>query len=118
MNLEQLKRSVLPKTVKWFDCGLVGYDKAWSWQKELVKARVSLQSSTLTFPDIVIALEHPHVFTLGRGATEKDLRFDIAAFPRVADVHRVERGGQVTYHGPGQLVVYPVLQLQVRAAYY
>ncbi|CAG9464839.1 unnamed protein product [Pedinophyceae sp. YPF-701] len=57
----------------------------------------------------VLMLQHPPTYTLGQGATEAHLRFDPAAPPH--PLYRVERGGEVTYHGPGQLVVYPVLDL-------
>jgi lipoyl(octanoyl) transferase len=60
--------------------------------------------------DVLILLEHPPVYTLGRGASEDFLKFD----PQTSgyEVHRVERGGEVTYHCPGQLVGYPILNLQ------
>jgi lipoyl(octanoyl) transferase len=99
----------LNRHVRWHDSGTVEYAKAWDWQQQLSKKRWGPDPDA--FADLVIALEHPHVFTLGRGATEADLRFDPSASPRIAAIHRVERGGQVTYHGPGQLVVYPLLQL-------
>ncbi|GBF99410.1 plastidial lipoyltransferase-like [Raphidocelis subcapitata] len=59
--------------------------------------------------DTVILLQHPPVYTLGAGATLAHLRFDPAAPPH--PLHRTERGGEVTYHGPGQLVMYPILDL-------
>jgi len=99
-----------PRTVRWFDCGLQPYAKALAWQKGLANARFT---PTRRHHDVVLALEHRHVFTLGPGAKEEDVRYDINAEPSIAEVYRVERGGQVTYHGPGQLVVYPILQLQV-----
>ena len=65
--------------------------------------------------DAVLLLEHPPVFTLGRGATEDNIKFDRSSAASTSgqfpDVHRVERGGEVTYHGPGQLVMYPVINL-------
>ena len=61
--------------------------------------------------DMLLMLEHPHIFTLGRGADE---RF-IVANPAGIPTYRVSRGGQVTYHGPGQLIGYPILKLEGRA---
>ncbi|KAL4444215.1 hypothetical protein ABPG75_011952 [Micractinium tetrahymenae] len=58
----------------------------------------------------LLLLQHPPVYTLGAGATEGHLRFDPAAPP--LPLHRTERGGEVTYHGPGQLVLYPILDLR------
>eukprot|EP00793_Prasinoderma_coloniale_P004323 PRCOL_00000083-RA len=56
--------------------------------------------------------EHPPTYTLGTGSTLEHVRFDPSAPPHGAAVYRVERGGEVTYHGPGQLVLYPVLDLR------
>jgi lipoyl(octanoyl) transferase len=61
--------------------------------------------------DTLLLLEHPHVFTLGRGADECYLTDPPPGVP----IHRVSRGGQVTYHGPGQIVGYPILKLEGRA---
>ncbi len=58
--------------------------------------------------DTLLLLEHPHVYTLGRGAAERYL----VAPPRDVPIYRVSRGGQVTYHGPGQMIAYPILKLE------
>ena len=83
----------------------IPYQEAWDWQKQLLADRV--QNSAL--PDVLLLLEHPPVYTLGQGANLDFLKFD----PTQAEwqVVRVERGGEVTYHGPGQLVGYPILNL-------
>jgi len=85
--------------------GTVDYDSALALQDALVTAR-----RDDLIGDTLLLLEHPHVFTLGRGA---DARYLLEARPGVA-VFRVSRGGQVTYHGPGQFVGYPILKLQGR----
>ncbi len=85
--------------------GTVGYAAALALQDALVAARGGDRIS-----DTLLLLEHPHVFTLGRGA---DQRYLLHARPGVP-VFRVSRGGQVTYHGPGQLVGYPILKLNGR----
>lgn len=59
--------------------------------------------------DALIILQHSPVYTLGRGADMSNVKFDPQTSP--ADVYKVERGGDVTWHGPGQLVMYPVLDL-------
>ncbi|MGD8992323.1 MAG: lipoyl(octanoyl) transferase LipB [Desulfobacterales bacterium] len=85
------------------------YRKAWALQEKLVAAR---RAGTLP-DDIVLFLEHPPVFTLGRrGGRECMLVSD--TFLEKADIPiiQVERGGYITYHGPGQLVVYPIVDLQ------
>ncbi|MGA2411048.1 MAG: lipoyl(octanoyl) transferase LipB, partial [Candidatus Binataceae bacterium] len=83
--------------------GPVEYPAALALQDALVAARLSNQIG-----DTLLLLEHPHVFTLGRGADERFLLNPPAGVP----IHRVSRGGQVTYHGPGQLIGYPILKLE------
>jgi lipoyl(octanoyl) transferase len=84
-------------------CGRVPYDVALAWQEALVARRLD------GGPDALLVLEHPPVYTLGRGA---DARFLGVAADGDVPVVRVGRGGQVTYHGPGQLVGYPILGLR------
>lgn len=60
--------------------------------------------------DTVLLLQHPAVYTLGAGSTIDHLHFDPESPPH--PVHRTERGGEVTYHGPGQLVLYPIMNLK------
>ena len=63
-------------------------------------------------PEVVLRVEHPPVITLGRAADERNVRMELSALKhRGVEVHRVERGGDVTYHGPGQVVVYPVFRI-------
>jgi lipoyl(octanoyl) transferase len=90
--------------------GRVPYVRAWALQKRLAAARAADR-----IPDQLLLLEHPAVLTLGRGADERHVRVGEAELARRGiAVHRVERGGEVTYHGPGQLVAYPILALSRR----
>ncbi len=87
--------------------GRIGYREAWQLQKELVDRRAAGEIG-----DRLLLVEHEPVLTLGRQADERH----VLASPRELarrgiDVIRVERGGEVTYHGPGQLVGYPILRL-------
>ena len=84
------------------ELGTVEYQRALDVQNALVAARVSDRIG-----DTLLLLEHPHVYTLGRGADDRFIREAIPGIPIV----RVSRGGQVTYHGPQQLVGYPILKL-------
>ncbi|MEA5619569.1 lipoyl(octanoyl) transferase LipB [Cronbergia sp. UHCC 0137] len=86
--------------------GLVSYSDAHEWQRSLLSQR--LQNPTLE--DVLILLEHPPVYTLGQGSNPKFIKFDLDK--NQYDVHQIERGGEVTYHCPGQLVGYPILNLQ------
>lgn len=64
-------------------------------------------------PDTLLLVEHPHVYTLGRRGQEDDILVDAAELARLGvEVHHTDRGGEVTYHGPGQLVGYPILNLR------
>lgn len=89
-----------------YNQGLVSYQSALDWQRSLLQERVK----NPTLDDVLILLEHPPVYTLGQGASLEFLKFDIDK--HTFDVHRVERGGEVTYHCPGQLIGYPILNLQ------
>ena len=89
-----------------YDLGIVPYGEAWEWQRSLVAARRTDSS----LDDILILLEHPPVYTLGQGSSLEFLKFDLNQSPY--QIHRIERGGEVTYHCPGQLVGYPLLNLR------
>jgi lipoyl(octanoyl) transferase len=88
--------------------GTVPYLTAWDWQRTLVERRQRGEGR-----DVVLLLEHPRVYTLGKRADRSNVLLDDAALvERGIDVVEVDRGGDVTYHGPGQLVGYPILRLQ------
>jgi len=89
-----------------YNQGLVSYQSALDWQQSLLQERVK----NPTLDDVLILLEHPPVYTLGQGASSEFIKFDVDK--TTFNVHRVERGGEVTYHCPGQLVGYPILNLQ------
>ena len=87
--------------------GSVPYGEAWDLQAELVR-----ELRTGTGENTLLLLEHPHVFTLGKAASEDDLLWDDAERARRGvEVVWSDRGGEATYHGPGQLVGYPILDL-------
>jgi len=89
-----------------YNQGLLSYSTALDWQRSLFKERINDPS----LDDVLILLEHPPVYTLGQGANSEFIKFDLNKTS--SDVYRVERGGEVTYHCPGQLVGYPILNLQ------
>jgi lipoate-protein ligase B len=89
----------------WF--GSTDYAEAWSWQRELFLSRLDGERE-----DCLMLLEHPHTYTLGRRAIENDLVYDEnERLARGIALYNVDRGGRATYHGPGQLVGYPILEL-------
>lgn len=90
----------MSRTVLFLDLGFAEYGRAWSLQRRLVEAR-----ARGSIPDVLIFVEHPHVLTMGRKAKEENV------LSRSIPLHRIERGGDVTYHGPGQLVGYPIVKL-------
>jgi len=85
---------------------IVKFDRAWENQKSLVTERVK----DTALNDVLILLEHPPVYTLGTGSTLDFVNFDLETSG--FEIHRLERGGEVTYHCPGQLVGYPILNLR------
>ncbi|EPF23636.1 MAG: lipoyl(octanoyl) transferase [Microcystis aeruginosa Ma_MB_F_20061100_S19] len=92
-------------------CGLkiqaiTPYSLAWAQQRSLVAARIADPD----LPDVLLLLEHPPVYTLGTGSDIKFIKFNLDKTDK--EVHRIERGGEVTYHCPGQLVGYPILNLR------
>jgi lipoyl(octanoyl) transferase len=90
--------------------GRIGYRQAWDLQHELAAARADGRIG-----DRLLLLEHPAVLTLGRHADERHVLASSDELDRRGiEVIRVERGGEVTYHGPGQLVAYPILALAER----
>jgi len=87
--------------------GLIGYAEALQLQQEMVAQR-----KAKLIPDTLILLEHPHVYTLGRNALREHLLFSEEKLRTLkAQVCETDRGGDVTYHGPGQLVGYPIFDL-------
>ncbi|HLC06326.1 MAG TPA: lipoyl(octanoyl) transferase LipB [Anaerolineales bacterium] len=87
--------------------GLVPYSRAWTLQNEM-----AAEIAQAARPATLLLLEHPHTFTFGRRGQANNLLWDEAELARrEVEVHWVDRGGDVTYHGPGQLVGYPLLPL-------
>jgi lipoyl(octanoyl) transferase len=87
------------------DLGLMPYQKAWEYQQKLVRER--LDNPELS--DKLLLVEHPPVYTLGTGSTLNNIKFDLNKFS--GQIYRIERGGEVTFHCPGQIVGYPILNL-------
>jgi lipoic acid synthetase len=92
--------------VRWL--GRLPYAEAWDLQRALWDGRVSGRSAD----DYLLLQEHPHTYTLGRFGDDSNLLIDEAALADIgAELFRVDRGGDITYHGPGQVVGYPIVHL-------
>jgi lipoyl(octanoyl) transferase len=87
----------------------IPYLTAWQRQKDLVEERKQARREGRELPDVLLLVEHPAVYTLGQGSSLEFLKFN----PDDPDIecHRIERGGEVTHHAIGQLVAYPILNL-------
>lgn len=102
------ERGRAPSQLRIVRLGLIDYQEARALQKELAEAR-----NCDRIPDTLLLLEHPHTYTLGRrGKVENVLLTPRQLTRRGIALHQVDRGGDVTYHGPGQLVGYPILKLR------
>jgi lipoyl(octanoyl) transferase len=89
------------------DLGLIGYAEAWALQKRIAAAR-----KAGAIEDVLLLCEHPHVVTQGRnGKRENLLVSDHVLRQKGVEFHATNRGGDITYHGPGQIVGYPILNL-------
>ncbi len=100
------KSSINKRECLLYNCGEIDYQSAWIWQKSLQQERIKDPK----IADALVMLEHPPVYTLGTGSSLEFLKFD--HLQTEYELYRVERGGEVTYHCPGQIVVYPILNLR------
>ena len=95
-----------PLKVAW--CGTLPYGPTWEWQRRLAATRASGELAH----DVLLLLEHPPVYTMGRGGEPAHLLSGVEGIRASgAEYYEVDRGGSVTYHGPGQLVGYPIVEL-------
>jgi lipoyl(octanoyl) transferase len=97
------------------------YRRAWDYQTSLYNQTLAVKTENRELPDseqkitpnYLLFCEHPHVFTLGKSGEEKNLLIKQEDLGKIgATYYHINRGGDITYHGPGQLVVYPVLDLE------
>ena len=106
------------KTVHFIDWGLVDYQEAWDRQEKIFAETLALKQDNRTnntnhhTPNYLIFTEHPHVYTLGKSGHEEYLLLDEEGLKeKDAKFYKINRGGDITYHGPGQIVGYPILDL-------
>jgi len=113
------------KNVEFQDWGLIDYKTAWDKQEEIfgktVKLKIELRNRSVSDPGFIqdiptpnylIFCEHPHVYTLGKSGKPENLLLNESGLEQKQAVfYKINRGGDITYHGPGQLVGYPILDL-------
>ena len=106
------------KKVIFQDWGLLDYQQAWDRQEqvfaETVQAKTLNRNNNTDYPvnNHLIFVEHPHVYTLGKSGKPENLLLDEAGLAdKHATYYKINRGGDITYHGPGQIVAYPILDL-------
>jgi len=106
--------------VQFQDLGLIDYKEAWELQERLFKASIQRKIDNRNLPEDeqvetehhLLFCEHPHVYTLGKSGSEDNLLLDEKGLEeKDATFYQIDRGGDITYHGPGQVVGYPILDL-------
>ena len=109
------------KTTTFQNLGLIDYQTAWDYQEKLhaeivtikLKNRDLLADSQVDTPNYILFCEHPHVYTLGKSGKPEHLLLDENGLEKYqAKYYKINRGGDITYHGEGQLVGYPILDLE------
>lgn len=112
---------IINKKTKYIDLGLMDYQQAWDYQTNLfqsildvkVQNRSLASNEQLPTNNYLLFCEHPHVFTLGKSGEEKNLLVKKEDLHTIeATYYHINRGGDITYHGPGQIVVYPIIDLE------
>jgi lipoyl(octanoyl) transferase len=112
--------NVINKKTKFIHLGLIDYQEAWEYQEKLFKESVDLKienrkvddSQNIETSNYLLFCYHPHVYTLGKSGDEKNLLLNEAALKlKKATYYKINRGGDITYHGPGQIVGYPILDM-------
>ncbi|MEP2024360.1 MAG: lipoyl(octanoyl) transferase LipB [Reichenbachiella sp.] len=112
--------AVLNKKTKFIDLGLIDYQEAWDYQTDLFDKSVALKienrkkesDKQIATPNYLIFCSHPHVYTLGKSGDQANLLLDEKGLKeKQATFYKINRGGDITYHGPGQIVGYPILDL-------
>lgn len=106
------------KNVEFIDWGLLDYQEAWDKQEHIfaqtlaIKHNNRVHESDDATPNFLIFTEHPHVYTLGKSGHQEYLLLDEEGLKeKNASFYKINRGGDITYHGPGQIVGYPILDL-------
>lgn len=99
--------------IEYINWGNIEYQKAWDEQLKLFGIRINAKSTVNNLPDLVVFCEHPHVYTLGKSGKDENLLVTNQILKeKGVGFFRTDRGGDITYHGPGQIVAYPIFDLE------
>jgi lipoyl(octanoyl) transferase len=115
---QKLRLHIMNKKIQLLDLGNKDYKDTWDYQEELFKGIVDLKIQQRNNPEIVtpnyfLYVEHPHVYTLGKSGDFSNLLLSEKQLTeKGATFYKINRGGDITYHGPGQIVGYPILDLE------
>ena len=111
--------STINKKVKLISLGHIDYQKAWKKQEKIfnkiinVKIQNRKDNSQIPTENYILVCSHPHVYTLGKRGNEKHLLINKKIIKeKKLEYYKINRGGDITYHGPGQIVIYPILDLE------
>ena len=107
------------RQIKFIDLGTMDYKEAWEFQQNLfdeiveIKKKNRKNNTNIKTPNYFLFVEHPHVYTLGKSGNYSNLLIDENQLKnKNASFYKINRGGDITYHGPGQIVGYPILDLE------
>ncbi|MEI6853063.1 MAG: lipoyl(octanoyl) transferase LipB [Bacteroidota bacterium] len=100
------------------DLGLIDFKQAWEFQEDIftqiIAQKTGKSITEKNIPNQLLFCEHPHVYTLGKSGSDKNLLIDMIQLQaKDATFYRINRGGDITYHGPGQIVCYPIFDLEL-----
>ncbi len=111
----------MSKKVQFEDLGIIDYKKAWDYQENIFAEYLKIKAESRDLPvekqieieGKVIFCEHPHVYTLGKSGEQNNLLIADEFLKKInATYYKINRGGDITYHGPGQIVGYPIIDLE------
>lgn len=104
---------MINKEINFKDLGSIEYKKAWDFQEKLFKESLELKKENKSIPNHLLFCEHPHVYTIGKSGSENNLLINnIELQKKGVSFFKINRGGDITYHGPGQIVAYPIINLE------
>ncbi|HEY5823208.1 MAG TPA: lipoyl(octanoyl) transferase LipB [Cyclobacteriaceae bacterium] len=113
--------AIINRKTTFIDLGLIDYQQAWDYQTLLFNETLKIKAANRDLPEgeqkptgnYLIFCEHPHVYTLGKSGDENNLLVKKDNLDSIgASYYHINRGGDITYHGPGQIVVYPVIDME------